>query len=219
MTLRHWFTSLFKVLLEVVFPKKKHSAVVEKYGTSIIARQVEIRQYKGHSCLLPYNDDSVKHFLYAIKYEYHQESIAVAADILREHICDEIQEIEMVQQMRYALCTIPMTKERKVCNGYDHLHTILDVLRTRLPHSTPSIRDKRGLLAWRRQVARQSRLHHRLDRLKNVSGAMTITDTLFPNTIYFVIDDITTTGATLAEARRVLIANGAHTVITLALAH
>lgn len=219
MTPIHRLIMRLEMLFEIVFPKKRHSAAIEQSGVLMIARQREMVQYKGHLALLPYNSASVKHFLYAIKYERHRASIVAAADILREHIYDEIQEMESVQNMQYALCTIPMTEERRMRNGYNHLHAILDVFYRCLSGGMPSIQDERGVLIWTRHVARQSRLQHRADRLINVSGAMTTAKQPLLHTTYFVIDDITTTGATLAEARRALIANGAHTVITLALAH
>ena len=217
-TKRHLITPL-KALLEIVFPKKKHSTAVEQEGALTIARRRMPIQHKDHLALLPYTDISVKHFLYAIKYERHTESIAVAADMLREQIYDDIQEAEMVQKMQYALCAIPITRERKKSNGYNHLHAILDVFHGSSLYGTPPVQDMRDLLVWTRHVARQSNLPNKSDRLKNVSGAMTTTRQLSPRTIYFVIDDVTTTGATLTEARRALLAHGAHTVITLALAH
>ena len=121
--------------------------------------------------------------------------------------------------MQYALCTIPATQERREQDGYHHLHSILDSFYGTVSKPDLRIQDKRDLLSWTRHVSRQSRLKNRSERLANVSGAMTATEFLPPNTICFVIDDITTTGATLTEARRALTEQGAHTVITLALAH
>lgn len=217
--LKQQLIAFLKMLFAMVFPKKKHSVAIEQHGVLSIVQQQKPTQNKGHLALLPYCNTSVKHFLHAIKYEQHRESIEVAAAVLREQVCDEIQEMEMVQKMQYALCTIPITQERKKSNGYNHLYAILDVLHAQLPDTVPIIQDKRDLLVWTRQVSRQSRLPNRSDRLKNVSGAMTASTLLSPNTIYFVIDDITTTGATLTEARRALTAGGARTIITLALAH
>ena len=219
MSAKHRLIVFLQFLLETAFPKKKYSAAVERRGVAAVIRQRKVIQTRGHLALLSYNNTSVKHFLYAIKYERHKESIMVAADMLRSYICDEIQEMETIQRMQYVLCTIPITEERKMNDGYNHLYTVLDAFHTHFPDITPPVQDKRGLLVWTRPVSRQSRLQNRLDRHQNVRGALSTTNPLFSNTIYFVIDDITTTGATLTEARRVLLANGARTVITLALAH
>ena len=220
MTIREWFAEYFAILLEMIFPQKKHSAAARQQGAAVISRNIQPTQYKEHLTFLPYHDTAVKHFLYALKYEQHKESAAVAADILWDYIGDEIQEQESIQKMQYVLCTIPATQEREEQDGYHHLHSILDALYSTAftPESSLPI-DKRHLLAWSRPVRRQSKLPNRSERLANVSGAMVATEQLCPNTTCFVIDDITTTGATLTEAHRALIAKGAHTVITLALAH
>ena len=216
---KNFFTAYLETLLEVVFPKKRYSALAQEQGVVAITRRVRPLYTKGHLTLLSYGDSAVRHFLYAIKYERHQESIIVAADILRAYICDEIQEEAAIHAMYYVLCTIPITQERKMANGYDHLHTIFDAFYRGTSHTDPPIQDGRDLLVWTRQVRRQSRLKRRSERLENVGGAMTVAKPIPPHTICFVVDDITTTGATLAEARRALIAGGAHSVITLALAH
>ena len=219
MTTKQRLIACLRVLLEVAFPKKKHSVAVERLGVLAVTQQREVTQTKGHLALLSYNSALVKHFLYAIKYERHKESIKVAADMLRDYICDEIQETEAIQKMQYALCAIPITEERKVKNGYNHLYAILDAFHIHSSDTIHPIQDERALLTWTRSVSRQSRLQNRFDRFKNVRGALSVSRQVSSNTIYFVIDDITTTGATLTEARRVLTVNGACAVITLALAH
>ncbi|MCY4577103.1 MAG: hypothetical protein OXB96_01555 [Candidatus Kaiserbacteria bacterium] len=219
MAVKNRFAEYFEMFLGVLLPKKKHSVVAQRQGTAAIIQRLAPIQNNDHLAFLSYRDVAIKHFLYAIKYERHRESITLAADIFWEYISGEAQEEEALQKMHYALCAIPITQERKRRNGYNHLYAMLDVFYHHASDAGLHIQDKRGLLAWTRQVSRQSVLQDRSERLRNVSGAMTATERLPPNTICFVIDDVTTTGATLTEARRVLMKHGAHTVITLALAH
>ena len=219
MAIKKWFAEFLAALLEAAFPKKKHSVAAQKYGVSAITRRIRPTHQRGHLTFLPYRDRAVKHFLYAVKYERHRESIILAADILRNALYEMMQEEEAIHTMRYVLCTVPITSARSARNGYDHLHTILDMLYTHIPDTESALQDKRNLLTWNRPVSRQSALKNRSERYHNVNGAMTVTEQILPNTIYFVIDDVTTTGATLTEARRALAEHNAHTVITLALAH
>lgn len=219
MTVKNWFAEFLAALLEVAFPKKKHSVAAQKQGAEVITRRIRPTHRRGHLTFLPYRDSAVKHFLYAIKYERHRESIILAADIFWNALYETMQEEEVIHAMRYALCTVPATSERSARDGYNHLHTILDVLYTHTPNTESAPADKRNLLTWNRPVSRQSSMKNQPERYRNVNGAMAVTEQIPPNTICFVIDDITTTGSTLTEARRTLTANGAHTVITLALAH
>ena len=137
-------------------------------------------QNREHIALLPYNDQSVKHFLYAIKYENHKKSIALASGILLEYIYDEIQEQETLQKMEYALCTIPSTQERRKSGGYNHLHKILNEMHNHILAAELNVQDKRNLLRWTRPVSRQSRLKSQKERFNNVNSAMTITEHLPP---------------------------------------
>ena len=74
------------------------------------------------------------------------------------------------------------------------------------------------LLRWQRHISRQSTLN-KTARQKNVTNALTVQKTLQENATYLIIDDVTTTGSTLTEAKQTLVKNGAKRVLTIALAH
>ena len=218
MKVKSWLARYIEILVGVLFPKKKNSIVAQR-SIGVLRRKMQPVCHAGHAALFPYSDPVVKHFLYAIKYERHAESTRLAAALFSEYLCDSVQDLEVVQKMHYVLCIVPVTQERKKDDGYNHLYEILNALyRHPLAADTP-LQDKRNLLCWTRPVKRQSGLKNKTERFANVAGAMVAAEHLAPNTVCFVVDDITTTGATLTEARRALVAGGAHSVITLALAH
>jgi predicted amidophosphoribosyltransferase len=59
----------------------------------------------------------------------------------------------------------------------------------------------------------------RAERMKNMTGVFEANAQLFSDTLYIVIDDVVTTGSTLAAARTALLQTGAQRIFLLALAH
>lgn len=57
------------------------------------------------------------------------------------------------------------------------------------------------------------------ERLKNVAYSMQATEPLQKDTLYIIVDDVYTTGATIIEAKRALKENGANEICAVTLAH
>ena len=210
------FSQIMYAIVTSIFPPRENTSLANTYTTEEMYQCVAPIRYGDHIALMKYQTPAVRYCIRSLKYEKYQKSISFAADILREFIIDEYQERELLEKMNYLLCTVPETAIRSQKDGYNHLHTILSNLRNEL--ADMPIEDARDLLYWSRPVDRQSTLKRR-ERIKNVKGAMKARQQVPPHTICFVFDDITTTGATLNEARRTLYECGAAEVISFALAH
>ena len=77
----------------------------------------------------------------------------------------------------------------------------------------------RPLLKKVRATDAQAHAPDRSQRQKNLADSMRASGTADPNALYIVVDDVITTGSTIAEAGRALRAAGAVHVYGMALAH
>ena len=108
---------------------------------------------------------------------------------------------------------VPLSNRRKHSRGYDQ--SMLLALATALELGDVAVET----LAKPHDVTAQSELAGKEERQANISGAYEVVDPeLITGKRILLIDDIVTTGSTLDECARVLLAAGAHKVMCAALA-
>ena len=108
---------------------------------------------------------------------------------------------------------VPLSSKRKRSRGYDQ--AMLLALATALELDDVAVET----LKKPHDVQAQSELGGKTERSANISGAYTVSDNeLIDGKCILLIDDVVTTGSTLAECARVLLAAGASRVVCAALA-
>lgn len=157
-----------------------------------------------------FRDPIIKKIIHAIKY-YHRRDLI---EPLTEALILELKAISYQQQVDgYILIPIPMPLVRKYMRGYNHAECIATILGKKCDvHVDKTILTR--ILSPKRQV----RTKNRNERLKNQHNSFKVVKNVSGVNIVLV-DDVTTTGGTLIEARRVLLQAGARSVVALTLAH
>ncbi len=137
--------------------------------------------------------------------------------ILVDILLEELSEREVLNNFTSPLLvSIPSTKDHIYKRGYNPSEVITKEISglTLIPY-IPNI-----ILKSRHTPAQKTL--SRYERLKNVKNSMSINtrhQDKIKNRCVIVIDDIMTTGATLKEAKRVLLKAGARKIMGVVLAH
>ncbi len=203
-------TSLTKTLSTIFFPS--YCYLCHNEGASLCTSCLKERKrsydtpYPWISSIYSFKDPSIKKIIHAIKYFHRKDLVAPLVEAL-------IEEINQSHKHNHVLVPVPMPKLRKYIRGYNQAEAIATELskQTRIP-----IRS--DILNRLSSPARQVKTKNRNDRLKNQHNAFSTQKDISGLQI-ILIDDVTTTGATLLEARHVLLQNGATSVEAYTLAH
>lgn len=185
----------------------------------LFARSERARELQnGVEALFAYRDPLVRGLIWEMKYRLSARAITIVAECLAAHLAEEISERTLFDALsRPMLISIPASPTRATERGGDPLALVatratalLNGLCSHAPNTLYKIRDTKP----------QTTLKHRAERLHNVVGSFALRDSAsVRGRDVIVLDDVTTTGATFAEARRALQAAGARRIICIALAH
>lgn len=157
---------------------------------------------------LPYHDARVTALVWEIKYYANKRALALAAAILAPRVVEVAAEEVGVP----LLVAVPMHRARKKERGHNQTDVLCHAL-SRLvsleymPHALERIVNTPQQQGLERHI-----------RLYNVKNSM-YAQSHVKDRVCIVVDDVTTTGATLEEAKRALTKAGARAVYTLALAY
>lgn len=157
--------------------------------------------------LVPYHAPGVEDAIRALKYDGNAKAAQLLATLLEDYLREEIASLRAFSARPIIIVPMPLHARRLRERGFNQITKVL----SRLPEgfhdgSTAHVEPK--ALFRVRYTPQQTRLS-RAERLVNVNGAFSADGRLVRGTHVLLIDDVCTTGATLAECTKTLERAGA----------
>lgn len=190
-------------LLDVLLPRK--ARVVRSDSYTIADLQISPREHEvcgvRITTLMSYKTPAVDDLIRALKYDRARHAARVLAEALAEYLREEISSLKLFSPCPIVLVPVPLHSTRIHERGFNQVELVLSYLPKEfhdgtLAHVVPDA------LVRTRPTQQQTKLT-RSERLKNVEGAFQISKPHhIKDTHVILIDDVTTTGATLTEAAR-----------------
>lgn len=163
-----------------------------------------------------YKDPIIRKMMFHLKYFGKKGLGKKLGAILYERMLEEISEINNISQSKILLTYIPTTKHRLRKRGYNQAQLIALGM-AEIDNQNIFIY-KPNLLIRKKDTTPQAKIKNKEKRLSNLKNVFSCNTNIKGNTI-IVIDDITTTGATLFEAIHVFKKAGAKNAYGFAVAH
>lgn len=203
-------------LIDLIFPPRVDEVTLRE--TSLddflsLMRPVIVPNRDETVALLPFHDSRVRAALHEAKYHGSGRAFDHLGAVCAEYLCD----MDAWGPRTITIVPVPLGKARQKRRGFNQVEEVARKALTHLPKDSRITLDA-SLLVRTRETATQVGLP-REKREKNMRGAFGAARPLDPAPLYLVLDDVITTGATIAAACEALRAAGAQEILPLALAH
>lgn len=173
--------------------------------------------YPSVYALFPYRHTIIRKSLRLLKYSGAKEIAEVYGRIIFETLFEWHVSDAPFTAKQISVMPIPLSKKRRASRGFNQSERIAEALCLQ-KENTLFVLEKRALIKIK-ETKSQVAIKNRSKRLGNLHSAFIADEKYVRGKYVLVIDDITTTGATFTEAKRVLKKAGAKKVICFAIAH
>lgn len=215
--MRHLWAVL-QVMFDTILPLRERAARTKARTVEDIPLIPTVHELlKTHiTTLMDYRQSAVQDLIRSLKYDGSGYAAELAAQLLADFLREEIASHRAFSRKKILIVPVPLHNSRARERGFNQIELVLRQLPQEFCDGSLSTLMP-GALIRTRATEQQTRLS-RAERLSNVAGAFAVFEPDFVNkTHIFLIDDVTTTGATLANAATPLRRAGAE-VTLLALA-
>lgn len=193
----------FKILnavLDAILPRRERRRRTELRTLSDIPLSPATHELLGTEILtvMDYRERAVEDLIRSLKYDHSGHAAKLCASVLEDFLREEIASLRAFSPRRIILVPVPLHKDRARERGFNQIEIVLK-------HLPSEFRDGHVSSVvpalTRTRATKQQTLLSRKERLQNVEGAFELTESEFLKDAHvFLIDDVTTTGATLVEA-------------------
>ena len=214
-----WFTSALRSVFDIILPLRDRAARTRARNVSDLPIFPTSYDLLGQriTTLMNYRDPAAEDLIRSLKYDQSGFAAALAAEALADFLREEIASIRAFSSRPILIVPVPLHKNRLRERGFNQIERVLEKLPADFKDGT-LIRYAPNLLVRTRETTPQTKLS-RSERLTNVEDAFSLADaTAIRNAHIIVVDDVTTTGATLAAVAKPL-SDAKASVLLLALAH
>lgn len=145
-----------------------------------------------------YNKNPIlKPAIFQFKYKFTQQLCEQFSDL----IIQKISELKMIQGKNVILIPVPLHKKRLAYRGFNQAELLAKAIQKKSPHAIQVI----SLLKRVKNTSQQAKLHKN-ERNQNLDNAFDLSTELphVEKAVYFLIDDVCTTGSTLEACAQAL---------------
>lgn len=192
----------YTAALDAILPPKMRSARTRKRSLEDIPLSPTVHDLLRTqvTTLMDYREQAVRDLIQALKYDGSAHAAQLAAGVLADYLREECASVRNFSHKKILLVPVPLHASRRRERGFNQIELVLKALPDDMRDGTTATLATE-VLKRARATPPQTRLP-RSKRLSNLAGAFTLaTDSdRMKKTHIYLIDDVTTTGATLVNA-------------------
>ena len=178
-------------------------------------RLSDATEHVGIYGIYDYGNPLVSEAVWSLKYSHRAGAAKLLAEKGSDVVTDIISEhLQSGSAQSVIFVPVPQYKKKTQRRGLNQSMLIAQSFASSIDGAHIET-----VLEKTKETVPQSHISDRRHRMNNISYTMRASKTIDKKTIYIVIDDVTTTGATFLEATRALKAGGAKHILSIALAH
>ncbi|MEI7765255.1 MAG: phosphoribosyltransferase family protein [bacterium] len=169
--------------------------------------------------LFDYRHIPIKKAIWFLKYKGKRNLAKIFAEAMYGRILEETSDLRMFENfVNPILIPIPLAPKRLRERGFNQATLICNELIDF--DKSLNFKLEKNVLSKPKDGEHQARIKDRNKRLKNIIGCFIVKNPeIIKNRNIILIDDVTTTSATLNEARKILKQAGAKKIIAFTIAH
>jgi competence protein ComFC len=212
--------NLIEKILDFIFPKSELVKEIENMSQEeLISRSPKLKLSDSDILsVFEYKDPLIKQAIWEIKYRKNRKITELLAKCLYDELLFCLSEKENFQNFHNPiLIPVPISKEKMKIRGFNQCEYIASKLMEFSDTNTFTINNKVLIKTTDTQSQTKKNRNQRLNNLKD-SFAVTDESKVCGKNI-ILLDDVTTTGATLKEASKTLKKAGARKIFCVTLAH
>lgn len=196
---------LLSTFLDALFPPNEEALTVRALEEDTVSLLFAPRLVSGVSALARFSDKRIRALIHEAKFHRNERALALLSHLVERYLDEHPDAFDCI-------VPVPLSPKRLRERGHNQ---VVGVLRAK-PLPIPILP---GALTRSRHTSPQTELG-RKERLRNIIGAFTIGEPhLVAGKRVLLLDDVITTGATLAAAHEALLTAHPVSVTCVALAH
>lgn len=199
--------SLFQLIIENIFPERPDHRVVRQLSLHDLLLQLNPIEVDGIIHLLPFSEPNVRATVHEAKFQHNEKAWSLLGGVLAKYLKHYPNETILIP--------IPLSRKRQRKRKYNQ---VTEVAKKALSISN-HVKLSEKVLVRLRDTKPQTSLN-RNERLSNMTGAFgTVRPSSLKNKNLIILDDVTTTGATLKAAEEALNITKPASITLISLTH
>lgn len=200
----------FVNIVEILFPSTDDEKIIRVCTTDAFRMKLEPTHIQGIHALSSFTDKEIRAAIHLNKFHNHVHAKKLLAALVQQWLVTQ-------GDTEYILIPIPLSTKREKERGYNQVTVVVKEAVRGLPHSVLTT----DVLVRNKDTPPQTSLNKQ-QRKSNLKGAFTVPPektAMITQKRIILIDDVTTTGATLTEAVNALRQHSPKSIICIAFAH